>query len=227
MGDMNQFNFIKSKINLFKGPVLEVGSLSTGGSPDLRMLFPGESYMGADMTSGKGVDRVIDFTASFNEVDRALDKKRFASILCLSVLEHCGQPFNMADNLTKLLSSKGRIYVSVPFAWKFHGYPSDYWRFTDEGVKKLFPRIRFDSPPGQLSTSFDGELFPLDKELGRIRMNGSGALFKKGRQLGSVELVVLRLAGALGLLRKLSRYRYLMPPTMINMTGTRATKSMK
>ena len=34
---------------------------------------------------------------------------------------------------------------SVPFVWRIHAYPSDYWRFTKEGVKLLFPRIRFSA----------------------------------------------------------------------------------
>ena len=61
----------------------------------------------------------------------------------------------MAANITRLLGANGCLYVSVPHAWKFHGYPSDYWRFTPEGVKKLFPDLSFDESVAVSYTHLD------------------------------------------------------------------------
>jgi hypothetical protein len=108
-------------------------------------------------------------TAPFAEVDRQLGGNRFGTMFCLSVPEHCQQPFTMAENMTRLLRHGGKIYVSVPFAWRFHGYPSDYWRFTQEGVKKLFPRLAFDVAAGQ-ATVPSGESRPLDQDIGLIHI---------------------------------------------------------
>src|SRR5688500_11735663 len=135
MGSPEQYRFANQHRERFAGPILEIGSKDYGSTENLRKLFPGFEYVGIDMQAGPGVDVVLDFTRPFAEIDAALAGRRFGTIFCLSVLEHCDQPFVMADNMTRLLAPGGSVYVSVPFAWKFHGYPSDYWRFTHEGVK--------------------------------------------------------------------------------------------
>jgi hypothetical protein len=46
-------------------PVVEIGSLRydlTGQAENLRLLFPGRSYIGCDISAGPGVDRVEDIT---------------------------------------------------------------------------------------------------------------------------------------------------------------------
>ena len=96
-------------------------------------MFQGEDYLGVDMLEGRRVDKVVDFTHPFEEVDAAVEGRRFGTIICMSVLEHCDQPFLMAENITRLLVPGGSLVVSVPFVFKFHGFPSDYWRFTPEG----------------------------------------------------------------------------------------------
>ena len=56
MGDKNQYQFVlRHKDELF-GPFLEVGSRDYGETQDLRPLFPGETYIGIDLSEGKGVD---------------------------------------------------------------------------------------------------------------------------------------------------------------------------
>ena len=142
MGDANQYSFIKGYAGNLVGPYMEVGSKDYGTTQNIRpLLLNGATYIGVDMESGKGVDQVLDLTQDFDAIDRELGGERFGTIICLSVLEHCADPFGMARNLTRLLQKNGKVVVSVPFAWKFHGYPSDYWRFTHEGVKLLFPEL--------------------------------------------------------------------------------------
>jgi hypothetical protein len=47
--------------------------------------------------------------------------------------------------LTDCLAPGGTILVSAPFVWRVHAYPSDYFRFTVEGVRSLFPGIEWDA----------------------------------------------------------------------------------
>ncbi len=153
MGDENQLIFVRKYSKELRGPFLEIGSRDYGNTQDLRSIFNDKGkYIGLDLSEGKGVDIILDLTQEFEKIDKALNEERFNTIICLSVLEHCEQPFVMADNLTRLLGKGGHIIISVPFAYEFHGYPSDYWRFTHEGVKKLFPKINFDIRPGNSST---------------------------------------------------------------------------
>ncbi len=145
MGDTNQYRFVLKHKGGLSGPFLEIGSRDYGNTQNLRAFFPGEPYIGVDLGNGDGVDKVLDLTQPFDVIDRTLEQQRFGTIFSFSVMEHCENPFLMAENMTRLLKPGGKIVLSVPFAWKFHGYPSDYWRFTKEGVKKLFPQLEWDT----------------------------------------------------------------------------------
>jgi SAM-dependent methyltransferase len=220
MGDINQLDFIRAHRERFTAPILEVGSHDYGSTQNIRSLYADAEYTGIDINPGPGVDRTLDLTRPFDEIDHALGGRRFGTIFCLSVLEHCDQPFVMADNMTRLLAPGGQIYLSVPFAWKFHGYPSDYWRFTHEGVKKLFPGLQFDGELDDLSTPRQGERRALDEDIGLIPFSSRWHR-AKGHPLRSLSASFLRLLAKLGFLRWLAGYRYVMVPSMINMIGTK------
>jgi SAM-dependent methyltransferase len=170
MGDLNQRAFVLRHRDRFLPPFLEAGAREAGAGPGLRTAFPGADWLGVDQEAGPGVDLVLDLSRPFDEVDAALGARRFATVFCTSVLEHCREPFRMAASLTRLLRPGGWLYVSVPFAWRFHGYPSDYWRFTHEGVRLLFPGLRFDERAGAASAAKEGAFGPLDETAGRLRV---------------------------------------------------------
>ena len=219
MGDINQLMFIRERLEQFRGPYLEVGSKDYGTTQDLRSLFTaGDEYIGIDMEEGPGVDIVLDLTADFEQIDKKLDKKRFGTIFCLSVLEHCKDPFKMADNLTSLLKPNGQICLSVPFAWQIHGYPNDYWRFTPEGIRKLFAGIRFDMGKSLAATSRQNEFHQLDDDLGKISFSFSKHR-ATGHTLRGISAKILKILSRVGILRWLTDYRHLFAPTGIFMIG--------
>lgn len=219
MGDINQYRFIHQRAGEFAGPYLEIGSKNYGSTQDLRSLFAGRgTYVGIDMAAGEGVDLVLDMTRDFDEIDTALGGERFGTIFCLSVLEHCDQPFRMAENLSRLLRPEGQLCVSVPFAWQFHGYPSDYWRFTHEGVKKLFPELSFDASAGRSSSSRQGDEQILNEDIGKIPLSPRYHR-ARGRLFRGLSAGLLRELSRLGLFRWLTGYRYVLAPTMITMIG--------
>ena len=220
MGSVNQLLFVKRHAAKLTGPFLEVGSKDYGNTQDLRGVFRGQGeYVGADLDPGPGVDVVLDLTLPLAEIDSRLGGRRFGTIFCLSVLEHCVQPFAMAENLTQLLAPGGKLCVSVPFAFQFHAYPSDYWRFTHEGIKILFPRLHFDLQDGAAVTSRTGEFKPLDKEIGKISF-GSKWHRRQGHYLRSVVAKSLGTLGRIGILRWLAGYDYVLSPTLVMMIGT-------
>ncbi len=220
MGDVNQLVFVRRFAEMFEAPFLEVGSKDHGSTEDLRALFAGRGlYVGVDMQDGPGVDLVLDVTGDFDQLDAALGRRRFGTIFCLSVLEHCRRPFELARNLTSLLKPGGRICISAPFSWKFHAYPGDYWRFTPQGIELLFPDLRFDAARCAAATSRPNELFELDGQLGRIRFSFSGHR-NSGHTWRGITAKALKLFSRLGILSWLTGYRYLQPPTNIMMIGT-------
>ncbi len=219
MGDINDQIYIQNQMSDFRGPYLEVGSKDYGNTQDIKHLFPkAEKYVGIDMEEGLRVDIVLDLTEKMDEIDKKLEKLRFGTIFCLSVLEHCENPFLVADNLTSLLKRGGQICISVPFALGFHGYPSDYWRFTHEGIKKLFPKLSFDLDRSVSATTRKNDFRCIDKELGRIPFS-SKYYFRKGNLLQGMSAKFLKTLSCIGLLRWLVGYKYIMPPTHIYMIG--------
>jgi hypothetical protein len=52
---------------------LEVGSKDYGITQNIRYLFSSEeTYVGIDISEGKGVELALDFTDYFNEIDKRL-----------------------------------------------------------------------------------------------------------------------------------------------------------
>jgi SAM-dependent methyltransferase len=220
MGDLNQIQFIRQNSQLLTGPYLEVGSKKYKKWQDIKGIFSdAEEYIGVDMEPGPGVDIVLDLTEDFDVINRKLDGRSFGTIICLSVLEHCQQPFKMAENLCRLLKPGGNICISAPFAWEFHGYPSDYWRFTHEGVKKLFPRLAFDFDKGASSTSKKNDFRSLDEEIGKIHFSFKYH-WKNQNRTRAISAKILKMLSGIKVMSWLSGYRYVMAPTMINMIGT-------
>jgi hypothetical protein len=217
MGDVNQLAFVEKHKHQFKGPYLEVGSKDYGAHQNVRGLVEPGEYVGIDMLAGDGVDHVLDLTSSFEEIDTCLGGRKFNTIFCLSVLEHCTDPAAMCRSMTYLLNPGGVVYISVPFIFKFHGYPSDYWRFTPEGVKVICQDLTFDPQDCVMSTEIPGDVHPLDRDMLRARFSVSEA-FKTGFFRG-LSTIGVKIARTLRLAPWLLGHRYLFPPVMLHMIG--------
>lgn len=129
--------FEKKYVRPQAGRTLIVGSKVRAERADRRQLY--SNAVGWDSEAGEGVDVVVDLCTPFN--DWANEWKPFDHIECISVLEHCMAPWLMAANLELLMAPGGTITVTVPFVWRTHNYPGDYWRFTLDGIRLLFPHI--------------------------------------------------------------------------------------
>ena len=115
MSTVNDLIFIQNQMSHFEGPYLEVGSKDYGNTQDIKSLFSKtEKYVGIDMEDGPRVDIVLNLTKRMDEIDEILGNIRFGTIFCLSVLEHCEDPFLVANNLTSLLKPGGRYVYPFP-----------------------------------------------------------------------------------------------------------------
>ena len=59
-------------------------------------------------------------------------------VLCTNVLEHVYEIELAINNLKNILNSDGHLLISVPFIYPLHDEPEDYWRFTEDSLKRLF-----------------------------------------------------------------------------------------
>lgn len=118
------------------GRALVVGSRIYASSPDRRSYYP--DAVGLDMLAGDGVDVVHDL-----EKPLPVGLGQFEHVDLCSVLEHVRRPWLLAANVEAALVEGGTLLVSVPFVWRVHAYPSDYWRMTPEALDVLFPSMRW------------------------------------------------------------------------------------
>jgi SAM-dependent methyltransferase len=58
-------------------------------------------------------------------------------VICEQVLEHVRDPWTATRTLHDLCRPGGRAIVSTPFLVKVHPTPDDYWRFTEDGLRRL------------------------------------------------------------------------------------------
>jgi SAM-dependent methyltransferase len=144
---------------LARPPILQIGSkeaIVDRSSRRWRELFPTEEFIGVDIEAGANVDRVADICADFAELDRMLGGRRFGFIICQHVLEHVRKPWVAARNIQALLEPGGHCYVAVPWVQAFHGFPSDYWRFSFPALLELFGELEFvDMYYSASGTGFD------------------------------------------------------------------------
>ena len=117
-----------------KGPVYEFGAFLVPGQEqlaDLRPLFPGMQYVGADMREGPGVDKVL------NLHDVALPDATAGTVLCLDTLEHVEYPHKAVEEIHRILNPEGIAVLTSVMDFPIHDYPYDYWRFTPEAFRSL------------------------------------------------------------------------------------------
>lgn len=150
-----------------KDPIYEFGSLQVAGQEgfaDLRPLFPGRKYIGADMREGTGVDKVLDL----HEID--LPSESVGTVLCLDTLEHVEYPGKALEEIHRILKPDGLAVISSVMCCPIHDHPHDYWRFTPEAFKSIlkpFPHCfvgfagKKDFPHTVVGVGFKGNSPPL------------------------------------------------------------------
>lgn len=108
---------------------LEIGSRDINGHPERRTVF----YTGIDLIDGPGVDLIADG----NQLP--FSDNHFDFVICAETLEHDKAPWLTAKEMFRVCKPGGLAIVTVPgIGFPKHDYPSDYWRFTPDGLSLLF-----------------------------------------------------------------------------------------
>ena len=55
------------------------------------------------------------------------------------MIEHVKDPFQVASEVSRVLKPGGILYISYPFIHPYHSFPDDYFRFTNNGIRSMFP----------------------------------------------------------------------------------------
>lgn len=128
--------FIQVVIDTLKTPepIYEFGSFQVpeqGAFADLRPLFPGKKYIGADVRPGPGVDVLLDLHHI------ALPQAAAGTVLCLDTLEHVKNPMQAVREMFRIMHPDGICVITSCMNFPIHNHPNDYWRFTPAGFRLL------------------------------------------------------------------------------------------
>ena len=149
MGSPNDLLYIKRTLGKVSGSILEVGArYNTTGFKKYFTEPCGNyqhdepvEYVGTDLEDGPDVDVVCDLTAN----STPLPKNHFDLVVCCSVMEHVTRPWIMAERLSETVKPGGKLFISVPWAWRYHAYPNDYYRFSFNAIEFLYPDFVWDN----------------------------------------------------------------------------------
>jgi SAM-dependent methyltransferase len=163
MGSPNDLIYIKTVCPTVTGSVLEVGAREN--STGFRGYFASNEkpmvteYVGTDIEPGTDVDVVCDLTAPENP----LPKNHFDLVICCSVMEHVPNPWVMAEKISELVKPGGKLYIAVPWVWKYHGYPKDYYRFTHTAIEYLYPNFTWGNFAWSSTSADDIQFQEMDR----------------------------------------------------------------
>jgi SAM-dependent methyltransferase len=87
-----------------------------------------------------GVDVVENPAAELRGAVEALpvEDASFDLVLCTQVLEHADDPAKAVSELRRVTRPGGRVLASTHGVQVYHPSPVDYWRWTHEGLRRLF-----------------------------------------------------------------------------------------
>jgi SAM-dependent methyltransferase len=115
---------------LLKGRVLNAGA----GTRQVSHLVDGE-LVNQDIT-WPGDDRTdIQIYSPLHIIPVADD--HFDAILCIAVLEHVDNPAEVMAEMFRVLKPGGHLILEVPFLQPEHKVPTDFQRYTRDGLELL------------------------------------------------------------------------------------------
>lgn len=153
-------DFERLHVKPCEGRTLIVGSKIYNDKEDRRKRYP--DAVGVDMFEGEGVDVV----QNLQDQVRISQNQHFRHVECMSVLEHCERPWLVAANVERMMMQGASIFVSVPFVWRVHGYPNDYWRITPSALPILFPSVRW------VKTAFCTQRIEVENKVHGVKLYG-------------------------------------------------------
>jgi SAM-dependent methyltransferase len=115
------------------GTVLDLGC----GAKPYRSLFRGP-YIGLDLQSFHDRPDCLAASEHLPVAGGAVDV-----VLSTQQLEHVEDPVAVLTEARRVLRDGGRLLLSTHGVWPYHPDPTDYWRWTEEGLVKLISGAGF------------------------------------------------------------------------------------
>jgi SAM-dependent methyltransferase len=117
-------------LSLLKGKVLNAGA----GWRDVSHLVTGE-LVNQDITWPGDERTNIQIYSPLHQIP--VESNHFDAILCIAVLEHVENPEEVVPELFRVLKPGGHLILEVPFLQPEHKVPTDFQRYTKDGLVRL------------------------------------------------------------------------------------------
>jgi ubiquinone/menaquinone biosynthesis C-methylase UbiE len=128
---------LEENIEYIKGSVLDLGC---GRSKYKHIVLANAgSYLGVDKYKyGNNVEIVADAQqVPFSD-------NSFDTILCLQVLEHVSSPIKVVNECYRVLKLGGKVIITTPWIYPYHGEPEDYYRYSRTALEFMFSNSGFE-----------------------------------------------------------------------------------
>lgn len=117
--------------------IVDFGNSSRALSELLSDVLKDKEKISVDINESYNPDVIADICALDMFEDESID-----GIICAAILEHVYNPFKAVSELFRVLKVNGKMFVYVPWIWRYHGNPVggylDYFRFSCDGIRHLF-----------------------------------------------------------------------------------------
>lgn len=119
--------------------IIEFGTKKWGNkSTHHQDLFPNSiEYTKADFLQGEDVDVLMDLHDIFPPIGTELFMK-YDIFWASSVWEHLKKPWIASENVSNFLKKGGVFFIQTHQTFPIHGFPHDYFRFTEDSLKSMF-----------------------------------------------------------------------------------------
>jgi SAM-dependent methyltransferase len=141
--------------------VLEVGTKRWGPNATHHAAWvpEGGTMVRSDVASGEDVDVVADC----HDLS-PFDDGEFDAFVSCSVWEHLALPWIATQAVLRVLRPGGLCYMQTHHAFPVHGYPSDFTRWTTDGLAAMFAWAGFEVVA--TAYSFPARIVPPDEVRG-------------------------------------------------------------
>ena len=147
--DIND-KFLQKYSKSIKGHLVDLGC---GEAPYKKYFLQfADKYTGVDWSNTLHNSK-IDVHSNLNvEID--LKDEVADSIVSISVLEHLLEPQVFLNESFRILKKDGRMLLQVPWQWRLHEIPHDYFRYTPYALKNMFAKAGFNDVKIEATSGF-------------------------------------------------------------------------
>lgn len=108
------------------------------GCSPYESLFPNAEYLRADIQGTPNINYEISSSGTVNAPSQSFDL-----VLSTQVLEHCPDTAVYLGECKRVLAPGGKLLLSTHGLFEEHGFPHDYYRWTEDGLRQVLSNSGF------------------------------------------------------------------------------------